>query len=290
MTTEVETGHTTDNGRWVVRKPADHQRGKVEQGRRDRALRVALGLVIPVAMIVSWELSAQLNLIDVRFFSHPLGVVQRAVHDINDGLWWSETWITTVRLLVGYVVGSVAGIIVGLMMSQSKKLRWLLEPIIRGLYVIPKLALLPLFLLLFGIGELPKLVFVALGTFYIVAFTTLSAATLIPTAFHEVARSYGLSRPQSFRWLIVPAAMPQIASSLRLASGISILLVIAVEFVQAQEGIGYYTWHAWQLFIPDRMYVGVLTVSILGLLFNTLIGALCSRMVRWTDGEYDQQR
>jgi ABC-type nitrate/sulfonate/bicarbonate transport system permease component len=166
----------------------------------------------------------------------------------------------------------------------------MLEPLIRALYVIPKLALLPLFLLLFGLGEVPKLVFIALGTFYIVAFTTLSAAMMIPTAFHEVARSYGLSPGQRFRWMIVPAITPQIVSSLKLASGISMLLVIAVEFVNAHEGLGYYTWHAWQVFVPDRMYVGVVTISIVGVLFGGLVGLLGSRVARWADSEYAQSR
>ncbi|MFF5261670.1 ABC transporter permease [Actinomadura viridis] len=287
MATQIEAPAAE---RWVVRKPEERRRTVAQQARRDRTLRIVLGLVIPVGMLVSWELWARMGWMDARFFSQPTAVAQRAARDIDSGLLWSETWTTIVRLVIGYVAGSVVGIVVGLLLSQSKILRWLVEPLIRGLYVIPKLALLPLFLLLFGIGEMPKLVFISLGTFYIVAFTTLSAAMMIPTAFHEVARSYGLNGRQKFRWLIVPASMPQIVSSLRLASGISILLVIAVEFVNAEEGVGYYTWHAWQLFVPDRMYVGVLTISILGLVFSALIGKLGSRLVRWADEEYEQQR
>lgn len=290
MTLEATHPATTDAGNWVERRPDPKQRSTVRQARRDTALRAFLGFLLPVGMLVSWEISAQAGWIDARFFSHPSAVFEKAQEDIQSGLLWGETQITIVRLLTGYILGSLVGILVGLAMSQVKLLRWLLEPMIRALYVVPKLALLPLFLLLFGLGEVPKLLLISLGTFYIVAFTTLSAAMMLPTAYHEVARSYGLSGSQRFRWMIVPAITPQIVASLRLASGISILLVIALEFVSANSGLGYYTWHAWQIFVPDRMYVGVVAISLLGVLFSALVGALGSRVAGWAASEYGQQR
>jgi sulfonate transport system permease protein len=276
--------------RWVERRPDAKQRSTADQARRDTVTRIVLGLLVPVGMIASWELSARLGWIDARFFSQPSLIAAKAQEDIQSGMLWSETQVTIVRLITGYVLGSLVGIFAGLIMSQVKVLRWMFEPIIRALYVIPKLALLPLFLLVFGLGEIPKLIFISLGTFYIVAFTTLSAAMMIPTAFHEVSRSYGLSYSQRFRWMIVPAITPQIVSSLKLASGIAMLLVIAVEFVNAKEGLGFYTWHAWQIFVPDRMYVGVVFISILGVTFSALVGLLGSRLVRWADNEYGQSR
>ncbi len=286
----MDRGVSRSEDGWVERRPDPKQRSADVQARRDGVLRLLLGLVLPVGVLVAWEISARSGWIDARFFSQPSAVASKAGEDLRSGLLWSELRITIVRLVTGYVIGSLAGILIGLLMSQVKVLRWMLEPLIRALYVIPKLALLPLFLLLFGLGEVPKLVFISLGTFYIVAFTTLSAAMMIPTAFHEVSRSYGLSSGQRFRWMIVPAITPQIVSSLKLASGISMLLVIAVEFVNAHEGLGYYTWHAWQVFVPDRMYVGVVTISILGTLFGGLVGMLGSRLSRWADSEYAQSR
>lgn len=290
MTVQMDRGASRNEDGWVERRPDPKQRSAADQARRDGVLRLLLGLVLPVGVLVAWEISARSGWIDARFFSQPSAVASKAGEDLRSGLLWSELRITIVRLVTGYVIGSLAGILIGLLMSQVKVLRWMLEPLIRALYVIPKLALLPLFLLLFGLGEVPKLVFISLGTFYIVAFTTLSAAMMIPTAFHEVSRSYGLSPGQRFRWMIVPAITPQIVSSLRLASGISMLLVVAVEFVNAHEGLGYYTWHAWQVFVPDRMYVGVVTISIVGVLFSGLVGLLGSRLSRWADSEYAQSR
>ncbi|MEU4431615.1 ABC transporter permease [Nocardia rhamnosiphila] len=290
MTDRTAQPDTDTQDRWIERVPENRTRSANEQARQDLVLRILLGLLLPVGVLIAWELSARGGWIDARFFSHPTAVANKAFADATSGMLWSELRVTVGRLLTGYVLGTLAGIVVGLAMSQSRVLRWMLEPIVRGLYVIPKLALLPLFLLVFGLGEMPKLVFIGLGTFYIVAFTTLSAAMMIPTAYHEVTRSYGLSRAQRFRWMIIPACLPQIVSSLKLASGISMLLVIAVEFVNANNGLGYYTWHAWQVFVPDRMYVGVVTISLLGVLFSAVIGLIGGRLVRWADDEYGGQR
>lgn len=260
------------------------------RARKDRVLQIFLGLSVPILGLGLWEIAGQVGWIDTRFFSMPSMIAVRFWDDIQANLILGQLLITIQRLLLGFLIGSVSGILVGLIMSQVKLVRWALEPIIRALYVIPKLALLPIFLLLFGLGELPKVIFVALGTFYIVAFTTLAAAMMIPTAYHEVSKSYGLNWFQKFRWLVIPASTPQIVSSLRLASGISMLLVVAVEFVQAREGLGFYTWHAWELFIPDRMYVGIILISVLGVAFSLVVGGLGARLIRWAESEYNQSR
>ncbi|MDT0438649.1 MULTISPECIES: ABC transporter permease [Streptomyces] len=274
---------------WVFREAAPVTSGKKRRG-GGRPTRLLAGALIPVLMLISWELSARLGWSDPRFFGQPSTVAEQAGADIREGLLWDETRVTLVRLLLGFLLGSVSGVVVGLVLSQSTWLRMIFEPIIRALYVVPKLALLPIFLLVFGIGETPKLVFVGLGTFYIVAFTTLAAAMMIPVSYYEVTRSYGLSRAQGFRWMILPACLPQVVSSLRIATGISTLLVIAVEFVSSNDGLGHYTWHAWQLFLPERMYVGVVTISVIGVLFSLLVGAVGKRLVRWSDEEFSAQR
>lgn len=287
----MTTTGTRDTRATSVRIEPDRAFADIDRkAKRDRVWQILLGLAIPVLGLAAWEIAARTGGIDPRFFSQPTAIADRFVEDMAANQIVPELLITIQRLILGYLIGSTAGILVGLVMSQVKLIRWTLEPIIRALYVIPKLALLPIFLLLFGLGEVPKVIFVALGTFYIVAFTTLAAAMMIPTPYHEVARSYGLSWSQRFRWLIVPASMPQIVSSLRLASGISMLLVIAVEFVQAREGLGYYTWHAWELFIPSRMYVGIIIISIVGVVFSLLVGAIGSRLVRWAESEYTTSR
>lgn len=270
----------------VVRyEPTRAQREPERVGRRDRILRLALAFVLPMAIFASWELSAYFEWIDQRFYGRPSGVASEAADLIRDGTLFEQSWITVRRLVVGYVLGSLAGIAMGLVLSQFRLVRAAFEPLLQALYVIPKLAILPLLLLIFGLGEGPKISFIAIGTFFILAFSTLTAATMVPNAFHEVATSYGLSRWQRFRWMVLPASLPQIVAALRLASGIAVLLVVAAEFVQANDGLGYLTWHAWELFMADRMYLGIVTISLLGVLFNSLVGLLRPLLVRWADDQ-----
>lgn len=267
----------------VQRRPGRAERDHAGWVRRDRALQRVLALALPVLLLVFWEAGAHLEWFDQRFFSRPSAIWTRGVDLVRDGELQRQLGITTRRLLLGYFLGAGAGILLGLVMSQFRLARAAVEPTLRALYVIPKLALLPILLLVFGLGEMPKVLFVALGVFFILAFSTLSAASMVPGAYHEAASAYGLSRLQRFRWVVLPGALPQIVAAMRLASGIGVLLVVAFEFVRSNDGIGYLTWHAWELFVADEMYVGIVTIAIFGVLFSALIGAVGNRLCPWAE-------
>jgi sulfonate transport system permease protein len=270
----------------VVRyEPSKAQLQPERVARRDRIVHTTLAISLPIAIFALWELSAHQAWVDERFYGRPSGVFTQARELLADGTLIEQIWITVRRLVVGYVLGATSGIVVGLALSQFRLLRAAFEPLLQALYVIPKLAILPLLLLLLGLGEGPKIAFIAIGTFFILAFSTLTAATMVPSAFHEVATSYGLSRWQRFRWLVLPHSLPQIVAALRLASGIAVLLVVAAEFVQANDGLGYLTWHAWELFMADRMYLGIVTIALLGVTFSYVVGLLRPLLVRWADDQ-----
>ncbi|MDY7099563.1 MAG: ABC transporter permease [Actinomycetota bacterium] len=269
----------------VVRAPGGAEVDFRGHLRRRRLRNWALGLSVPVLVLVAWQVCADQGWIDSRFYGSPSAAWSEGVGLVTDGTMAENLWITVQRLVLGYAIGSVAGVLVGLLLGQSQLLRATFEPMLRALYVIPKLAILPILLLVFGLGEMPKLAFIALGVFFIVVFSTLSAATMIPTAYHEVASSYGLRRFQAFRWIVLPGSMPQIVAALRLASGIAVLLVVAVEFVNANDGIGFVTWHAWELFRADRMYAGIVTISVLGVVFSALVSLLGRLLAPWAENE-----
>lgn len=267
--------------RIVRRVPGRAEENHARWQRRQRRIQRILAVSVPIILLALWEIGAREAWFDTRFFSSPTRFWDRAQILIESGELFDQSVITIRRLLVGYGIGAFAGITLGLLLSQFRLARAAIEPTLRALYVIPKLAILPILLLVFGLGETPKVVFVGLGVFFILAFSTLTAATMVPHAFHEAASAYGLSRLQRFRWVVLPGSLPQIFAALRLASGIGVLLVVAVEFVQSNDGIGYLTWHAWELFVADQMYVGIVTVSVLGVAFSALIGALGRALCPW---------
>lgn len=277
---------STQPGTTVHRTPGAAERDYVRWARRQRALHRALALSLPLVLLVLWEVGARWEWFDDRFFSSPTAIWDRAWQLVKDGTLQEELLVTARRLFIGYGLGATAGILLGLVLSQFRLARAAVEPTLRGLYVIPKLAILPILLLVFGLGETPKVVFVALGVFFILAFSTLTAATMVPAAYHEAASAYRLTRLQRFRWLVLPGALPQIVAATRLASGIGVLLVVAVEFVSSNDGVGYLTWHAWELFVADQMYVGILTISIFGVAFSACIGAIGNRLCPWATDEH----
>lgn len=265
----------------VTRRPGSAERDHGRHVRRQRRLHRALAPALPIVMLILWEIGARAAWFDDRFFSSPSAIWGRAVDLVSEGELQDQLVITARRLFLGYGIGAVAGILVGLVLSQSRLARAAVEPTLRALYVIPKLAILPILLLVFGLGEVPKVFFVALGVFFLMAFSTLTAAAMVPVAFHEAGSAYGLSRLQRFRWIVLPGALPQIVAALRLTSGIGVLLVVAVEFVSSNDGIGYLTWHAWELFVADEMYVGILTISLFGVAFSALIGYIGAKLCPW---------
>ncbi|MAT05525.1 MAG: nitrate ABC transporter permease [Acidimicrobiaceae bacterium] len=267
----------------VARVPGQAERNWKSHQQRTARIRRLLGLSLPVLLLGLWQLSAALEWIDTTFYGSPVAAIGELWSLLTSGLLLDHLVVTLRRLLIGFVGGATAGVVVGLLLSQFKWLHAAFEPLLRAMYVVPKLALLPVLLLVFGLGDTPKVLFIGLGVFYLVGFMTLGAGALVPKEFHEAATAYGLSRAQRFRWLVLPATLPQIVSALRIASGNAVLLVVAVEFVSSSSGIGYLTWQSWQLFRPDRMYAGILTIAAIGVTFSLLVGALGRRLTPWAE-------
>jgi sulfonate transport system permease protein len=176
-----------------------------------------------------------------------------------------------------------AGVAVGITLGVFRTVRVALEPVLYAFWTVPKLALLPLLLLIFGIGEAPLIVLVALANFFVMLIPTLAAVSSVPTSLREPALSFEASRVQLLRHVLFPAALPQIFIALRLAAGVSILVLIGAEFVQAREGLGQLIWRSWSLFLADRMYVGIVVVSISGAFFAMTIAMLGKRLLPWVE-------
>ncbi len=273
----------TTTHRVVVREPSQAERDHHRHVRRQRAVNRMLAFVLPISMLALWEIGARTGWVDDRFFSSPSAIWDRGLRVASEGDLHSQVLVTARRLAFGFTLGAGSGILLGLVLSLFDVVRVIVEPTLRALYVIPKLAILPILLLVFGLGEGPKVAFVALGVFFIMAFSTLTAAAMVPKSYHEAASAYGLSASQRFRWIVLPGALPQIMAALRLSSGIGVLLVVAVEFVNANDGIGYLTWHSWELFVADQMYVGIVTISVCGVAFSGFIGWIGNKLCPWAD-------
>jgi ABC-type nitrate/sulfonate/bicarbonate transport system permease component len=249
-------------------------------GRR-RRIKVILGACVPIALFVAWQFAAMQSLIDKRFFPAPSKIAETATVMVNNGILLSDTWTTLRALLIGLALGILVGILTGVALGLSWHFRAALEPLFQALYTVPKLAILPLLLLIFGLGELPKILLIAIGVWFILWITVVEAILDIPEGYLETAQSFGVRGWARFINVTFPAILPQIFVALRLAVGNAVLITVAVEFVSGDSGIGYRIWHSWSLFAADQMYVGVLLIALLGLAISMLVRIAGRIAVPW---------
>ncbi|MCG2621313.1 ABC transporter permease [Arthrobacter sp. I2-34] len=278
--TAVDLQRNTTSRR-IERKPGPVERNPRAFMRRRRIIDNLLRIGAPILLIVAWQLVVSTGLLDRRFWPAPTDVLLSFQENVATGRLAEALVSSMTRILLGYLIGSVAGILGGIALGVFRPLRIALEPIISAVYTVPKLAILPLLLLLFGLGDVPKIILIALGVFFVTIISTIAAVTSIPEGYLEPARSFGANRVQTFRHIIVPAIMPDIFVALRLAAGQAVLLMIGIEFVQGDEGLGYMIWNSWQLFLADRMYVGIVSVALVGVVFQTTVKWIGQRLTPW---------
>lgn len=261
------------------------RRSWVRKRRMGRLEQVGLGIGVPIALIGIWELASAVGWIDPIFFPSPSAVVDRAWKDAVEGTLAGDLGtalrLTLVRLLAGFAIGTVGGLIIGLAMGNVRAVRFGLGPLVSATYPMPKIAILPLLLVLLGIGDASKIALIAIGVFFMVALNTLSGVLYSNPVHHDVARAFGFSRRLYYRYVVIPSAMPSILTGIRLGIGQALILVVSVEFVSSNDGLGYFIWNAWQILDVPRMFVGLAVVLVLGALAAWLGDLAERRLVPW---------
>lgn len=240
-----------------------------------------IGPFMPLLIIVVWELCSRLGVIDARFFPAPTAILDTFWTMLMSGSLVEDIAITLSRIGIGFVMGAVPGIVLGLLLGSVRPLRQLLEPIFSALLPIPKIAIFPLLLLIFGLGETSKYLIVAIGVFFYLFFNTLSGVMQTPPLFNDVARASGASKLQARLTVSLPYALPSIFTGIKLATGGAFVIIAAAEFVGSSSGLGYLIWSAWSAFAVAKMYVGIVTISALGYGFTMLEGLIERRLVPW---------
>ncbi|MFC4671763.1 ABC transporter permease [Seohaeicola nanhaiensis] len=248
--------------------------------RREKIYRFA-SYFSPLLLLLVWELSSRLNLIDQRFFPPPSAIAETAWSMIVSLELFDHIGATLRRIGVGYAMGAIPGITLGLILGLSQPVRRLLGPIFAALYPVPKIAILPLILLIFGVGDASKFVLIAIGVFFLTFYNTMGGVMQTPQIYMDVAKNAGASRLQTFRRFAFPAALPSIFTGLKLAAGSSYIIIAAAEFLGARSGVGFFIWASWQTFAVSRMFVGIVVISVMGYLTILAIEALERRFVPW---------
>jgi sulfonate transport system permease protein len=272
----VGTGHSVVRRR-PGREESDPRKAKVLR----RRLELALAISVPILLLVAWQVSSKTGALDERFFPAPTDFWSTAVKLYSNGRMEHYLWLSGRRVLEGFFMGSAAGLVLGVMVGSSRTIRAGLEPVIYGLWTIPKLALLPLLLLFFGLGETPVVVLIAIECFFLVLIPTITAVVNVPTPYREAAASFNASRWKMLRYVTIPSALPQMFVALRLSAGASVLVMVAAEYVDGKDGVGFLIFNSWQLFATNQMYVGIITVALLGAAWTLIVAGVGRYLTRW---------
>lgn len=238
-------------------------------------------LIAFVVIILLWEVAVRTGVISDLFLPAPSEVATALWGLIEDGTLWQNLRASLFRLGVGWALGTLVGIAAGFVIALSSVSRAAGIPVISAVYPIPKIALLPLFILWLGIGETSKVTVVALGVFFPTAIATFSAIDNVPRGMIRMAQSFDVPAPDILRKVVLPAALPGILAAFRITASVALLLLVAAEMIGAQFGIGAFVLTQGQLMQTDSLLAGVCVISVLGLLIGAGLSQLERRLLKW---------
>jgi ABC-type nitrate/sulfonate/bicarbonate transport system permease component len=253
------------------------EQARLAARRRDRILSIAS----PLGLLLAWELAAETGLIDVRFFPAPSSIISKLVEMARSGELTENVLISLQRIVLGFLLGGVPAIVIGIAMGIWRPIRAIVDPLIVATYPIPKSSLLPLILLIFGLGEMSKVMMVAIGVFYPMAINATAGVLQINQIYLDVGKSFKASPWDTFRTIALPGALPFIMTGVKLGAGLALILIAIAEMVGAKSGIGYMIWSAWETFAVAKMYVGLFVIALIGFAISVMLNELERWVIRW---------
>jgi sulfonate transport system permease protein len=246
-----------------------------------RVLRPALGLLLPVALAVFWEIAVRMGLSNGRLVPPP-SVIWNTFADLAaTGELAQHAFATLWRVAWGFVFGVAAGTIFGAITGYSALTHRVVDPTLQALRSIPSIAWVPLFIL--GIFEASKVILIAVGVFFPVYLGVMGAVMSVDRKIVEVGRVFRLSGPAMVRRILLPAVMPTYVISLRAGLGLGWMFVVAAEFLGASTGLGFLLIDGQQLGKPAQIVAAIVAFAILGKATDWLIVLVSSPFLRWED-------
>jgi len=241
-----------------------------------------------LALLTFWELAPRVGLAEPAFLPPLSTVLASGWELVKNGQLWSHVQASLSRSLLGFALAIAHAVPLGLAIGWYRRFASVVNPLLEALRNTAALALLPVFILVLGIGESSKIALVVYSCSWPILLNTITAVRNVDPLLIKSARTMGLSSFQLFRKVILPASLPTIFVGIRLAGAYSLLVLVAAEMVGARAGLGYLIIYAQYNFQIPNMYVGILSITLLGLLFNQALQQVERRFTSWqtaSDGE-----
>ncbi|MEA2830113.1 MAG: NitT/TauT family transport system permease protein [Bradyrhizobium sp.] len=248
-------------------------------------------LIVPIGLLVSWQLAVQYKLLPAAIIPAPSQVLESWIKwafgspsgnfNSYSGSWGSSVRASLWRVAQGYAIAVLIGVPTGVLIGRSQFVRRLIDPMIQGLRPVPITAWLPLAIAVFGIHDLSALALIGLGAFYPIVISTTQGARGVPQNLMRVGAMMGMNWWQSARMIVLPSAAPAIFTGLRLGLGIAWTALVVAEMVAVKSGLGFVLWDAYYIGRMDIVLGDMVSIGIIGLVSDQVLVAVEARILRW---------
>jgi len=244
-------------------------------------LRYVRPALLILVVLVMWELASRSGLWNRLLFPSLASIAGEFAALVSGTEGLLQAWVSLYRALGGFALAATVGVMLGMVMGRSPFVAGLLDPLFSGTYAVPKLALFPIFIFVFGIGSLSKVALIFLECLYPIVIMTYHGARDVNRVLLWSAQNMGASRAQILRRIVVPAAAPFIFAGFRVALPVAMIVVVITEMVSSADGLGYLVIYTLSSLRTDRMLAVVIAISLIGLALDRALVWLRNRLVYW---------
>ena len=237
--------------------------------------------VFVLVLLAAWEAAARSGLWSPLLFPRLEKIFDQMVFLFSRPASLMEAWVSLYRALTGFALAAVIGIALGMLMGRSRFVGALLDPLFSGTYAVPKLALFPIFILVFGIGSFSKIVLIFLECLYPIVIMTYHGARSVNRVLVWSAENMGASRLTILRRVVMPATAPYVFAGFRVAVPVAMIVVVITEMVSSADGLGYLVIYSLSSLRTDRMLAVVVAIAALGYLLDKAVLLARDRLIYW---------
>lgn len=242
-----------------------------------------------VFVLVVWSILCWLEVFPALFLPSPATIVKQmyrmTVHNYDGLSLIVHVLVSLTRVMVGFLIAVIIGVPIGLLMGRSKVAGAIINPFIQLYRPVPPLAFIPILIVWFGIGELPKIFLIFVGTVPIIIMNTMAGVRSVKESAIRAALSLGATNGQLLRYVLLPASLPHIFAGMRVGVGIAWTCLVAAEMIAATSGLGWMILNASRYLRTDIIFVGIFVIGIIGLLIDSLLRLIEKWVIPW-QGKY----
>jgi len=240
-----------------------------------------LGVIGVVSFFLAWELSTRFEIINPFYFPPFSKILIKGYELFANGSIWEHMWFSLTNFLIGFVISVILGVVIGVPMGWYRAVHKTFDPLLSGIYATPLIALLPLIIMMFGLGSISKIIMTVLAAVFPILINTMVGIANTDNRLITMARAFGAYDSQIFMKVSLPGSLPYIVAGMRVALGRALVYIVVAEQYGAATGLGYLSSVAAQRFQMAAMFVPIVIIAGLGAGLNETLKAVERRLDKW---------